>query len=233
MPAYITSPFKPTPNAMTPGMPIYLWGSYNDKVGPTVGNVLGNSASGTTATLRVQILGGNVPKVGALITVVGTANSAGIFNVTNAAITAVSAAINPDSGIYAIQYAISSTTQLYTQDAGQFQVPQPEIAEALAAGASIPAVMPFNVMGPNLNQALTAVVSFPSLPTSVVVYLQQAIFDIDSEYQTVCTVATVATGAVQGSPQITVDPTLGRFFRFLNGTVVGGTLPTIIAKLIL
>ena len=47
--------------------------------------------------------------------------------------------------------------------------------------------------------------------------------DIDSEYANVATIATVAGGAVTGSSQVTVDPTLGRFFRFNNGTVVGGS----------
>jgi hypothetical protein len=93
--------------------------------------------------------------------------------------------------------------------------------------------MPFNSMGPNLNQAMTVVASFPSLPTSVIVYLQQAVIDLDSEYQTIATIATVAGGAVSGSPQITVDPTLGSFFRVLNGTVVGGTLPTVVVKILL
>jgi hypothetical protein len=65
------------------------------------------------------------------------------------------------------------------------------------------------------------------------VYLQQAVQDIDAEYTTVATVVTVSGGQVQSGGQITVDPTLGRFFRLLNGDMVGGTLPTIIAKLLI
>jgi hypothetical protein len=94
--------------------------------------------------------------------------------------------------------------------------------------------MPYGNTLANLNQGLTAVVSFPSLPTSVIVSLQQAVQDIDSEYATVAAVATVSGGVVTAAgAQITVDPTLGRFFRFSNGTVVGGTLPTIVAKLLM
>jgi hypothetical protein len=229
---YQTTPFKPTPNVMTPGIPIYFWGSWNDKTGPTAGNVLNDSGNGSTSTLVVQILSGNVPVVGALISTVGTQNAAGGYNVTNAVITSVSAPTVPDAGIYTIQFA-NTATSASAKDAGQFLIPQPEIGEPLVAGASVPYVMMYNIMNANLNQAVTVVASFPSLPTSVVLYLQQALQDLDSEYQTVATIATVATGAVQGSPQITVDPTLGRFFRVLNGTVVGGTSPSVIVKMMI
>jgi hypothetical protein len=232
MPAYQLTPFKKTPTLMVPGYATYLWGSWNDLTGPTTGNILSDSAVTTTATVKLQILSGNVPKAGALITVVGAANSVN-FNVTNAAILTVSAATYPDSGIYTVTFAITSTTQGTLADAGQFIIPQPELGEALTAVASMPAVMPYGNSTYNQNQGLTAVVSFPSLPTSVIVYLQQAVQDMDSEYATVATVATVAGGVVTTGPQITVDPTLGRFFRFSNGTVVGGTLPTIIAKLLM
>ncbi len=233
MPAYILSPFRPTPNTFTPGMPSYLWGSFNDKTGPTQGLVLQSLGIGATAELVVQILSGNVPFVGALITVVGVVANAN-FNVTNVALTAVDNyphGNTPDNGVYALAYAATVATPMQA-DAGQFIIPQPEVAELLVAGASAPVVMPFNAALANLNQALTAVVSFPSLPTSVIVYLQQAIQNIDSEYATIATVVTVTGGAVTAAgSQITVDPTLGRFFRFLNGTVVGGTAPSIVAKL--
>jgi hypothetical protein len=234
MPAYVASPFHPVIKLLVAGTPEYLWGSWNADVAPTQGTVVSNSSAGTAGTLNVQILSGNVPIVGALITVVGTANSSGIFNVTNATITSVSAPANPDSGYYSIGYAVSATTQATTLDGGQWMVPQPEIGEPLVAGSSAPVTMPFGSTTFNLNQAITAVVSFPSLPTSVVVSLQQAIFDKDSEYSTVAVIATVSGGAVTAAGgQATIDPTLGRFFRFSNGTVIGGTSPSVIAKLIM
>jgi hypothetical protein len=234
MPAYITSPFKPTPTLLIPGFPTYLWGSWNDKTGPTQGVVLQSLGIGATAELIVKILSGNIPVVGALITVVGVAASAN-FNVTNAVITAVDKyphGNNPDNGMYALAYAATVATPMQA-DAGQFIIPQPEVAEALTAVSSAPVVMPYGNSTYNQNQGLTAVVSFPSLPTSVIVSLQQAVQDIDSEYATIAVAATVAGGVVTTGPQITVDPTLGRFFRFSNGAVVGGTLPTIIAKLLM
>jgi hypothetical protein len=199
---------------------------------------------GATAELVVKILSGNVPVVGALITVVGAAVNAA-FNVTNAVITAVDRyphGNEPDNGMYTLAYAATITSPIQV-NAGQFIIPQPEIGEVLAAGAvanginpgaSSPAVMPYGNATYNQNQGLTAVVSFPSLPTSVIVSLQQAVQDIDSEYATIAVVGTVSGGVVTvAGGQITVDPTLGRFFRFNNGTVTGGTLPTIVAKLLM
>src|ERR1035437_5485683 len=236
MPAYITSPFKPSPVLLVPGSPTYLWGSWNDKTGPTQGVVLQSLGIATVGEIVVKILSGNIPVVGALITVVGVSASAN-FNVTNVAITAVDKyphGNNPDNGMYAIAYTITSTSSPMQSDAGQFIIPQPEVAEALVATAkSVPAVMPYGNSTYNQNQGLTAVVSFPSLPTSVIVYLQQAVQDLDSEYADVASVVTVAGGAVTVGGQITVDPTLGRFFRFRNSDVVGGTLPTLVAKLLM
>ena len=236
MPAYIRSPFRPTPNTFTPGMPIYLWGSYLDKTGPTVGNVLSTGGNGSTSTIKVQILGGNVPIVSALsiplITIVGTANAAGAYNVTNVAVASISASANPDSGVYTITFARSGSSAV-AADAGQFIIPQPEVAEALVSGASIPAVMPFNVMGPNLNQALTAVVTLVSTSSAAaMISLQQAIVDRDSEYQNVATIATITAGTTAGTVfEVTIDPTLGRFFRFNTSGFSGSG--SIVAKLIL
>jgi hypothetical protein len=192
-----------------------------------LGNVISNSASGTTGTLVFQILSGNVPVTGALITVVGCSNSAH-FNVTNVSVTVVS---TTDAGICTVTYAITSTSQASTADSGQVIIPQPEIGELMSTlivaydgtnMASIPAVMPYNGVTFNLNQAITAVVSFPVLPTACTVVLQQAVLDIDSEYATVATVATVAGSTVTAGGQITVDPTLGRFFRlYVSGITVG------------
>lgn len=234
MPAYILSPFKPTPNAISPGMPTYLWGSFNDKTGPTVGQVLSDSGNGTTSTVVIRILGGNVPIVSTLsvplITIVGSANAGGAYNVTNATILSISAAASPDEGVYTVTFA-GTGVSTSAQDSGLFQIPQPEVAEVLVTGASIPAVMPYNIFNANMNQGITVVVGFVgTLPTAAVINLQQAVQDLNSEYANVAVVATVAGSAITVGPQITVDPTLGRFFR-LNTTGLTGT-GAIVAKLL-
>lgn len=232
MPSYQTTPFKASPALLVAGSPQYVWGSYNDKTGPTFGYVISDSAVTTTGTVTFRITQGNVPIVGALISVVGTSNASGNFNVTNATILTVT---TTDAGICTVTYAItSSSVAVGTADSGQVLVPQTEVGETLANGSSVPVAMPFGNTTYNLNQGLTVVVSFPSFPTTAVVVLQQAVKDIDSEYATVATVATVTGGVVTAAgSQITVDPTLGRFFRFNVSNVTGGTNPTIIAKLLM
>src|ERR1039458_8599051 len=138
MPFYIKSPFKPTPKLLIQGTPEYVFGSFNDKVGATFGYVQSDSAVTTTGTLVFRITSGNVPFVNSLISVVGTANSAGVFNVTNATILTV---VCTDAGICTVSYAVSSTSQTSTPDGGEVTINQSEIPDQLTAGivAAVPA----------------------------------------------------------------------------------------------
>jgi hypothetical protein len=195
MSQYIASPFKPSPILAIAGLPVYLLGSYNDKTGPTIGYVSSDAAATTTATLIFQIVSGNIPAVGSLITVVGTANSAGVFNVTNTAIATVS---TTDAGVCTVTYTIASTTQAKTADGGQVIIPQPEVGETVSGSsyASVPVAAPYN--NPNIQEGKSFTASL-ALPTGgslsgITVVLQGADFDIDANYQTIHTFA-VVTGA--------------------------------------
>ena len=204
---YQTTPFKATPKLMVQGTPEYLFGSFPTDVAPTQGYVLSDSAVTTTATVTVKIYQGNVPLAGSTITIVGTANSSGIFNATNAVILSVSAPTQPDMGVYQITFAIASTTQATTADAGMFFIPQPEVGDILTAAivaalpvSSAPVVSP--VAGPNsIGKSLSATVTLPAssaaIPNTlaaVTVLLQGSNFDLDSQFTTVATIAT-AIGA--------------------------------------
>ena len=229
MPSYITSPFKPSPILMVPGMPSYLLGSFNDKTSDTRGPVLTDEGNGTTSTVVFQILDGNIPLVGALVYIEDSANASGDYNADGATILTVSTTA---AGVCTITFAGNGDSSS-AADTGMVIIPQPEIGENLVEGASIPCAMPYNNVVANLNQALTAVISCPSLSgspaASATVYLQQAVKDMDSEYQDVALIATISGGEISGSPQATVDPTLGRFFRFYVDDVEG--TGTIVAKL--
>lgn len=228
MPPYSTSPFRRSPRLLVPGSPQYLFGSYNDKVGPTLGFVLSDQGDGTTSTVVFQIISGNVPVVNSLITIVGTANSGGEYNITNGTIASV---VTTEQGVCTITF-LNTATSASAQDMGQIIIPQIEVGESTSLSrTSIACAIPYNNVVANLNQALTSVVTFPVMPISAAVSLQQAVQDIDSEYQDVALVATVVGSAFVIGPQSTVDPTLGRFFRF-NIINVSGRSATIVAKLL-
>lgn len=188
MSQYIKSPFKPVPVLAVAGTPTYLLGSWNDKTGPTFGQVISDSSVTTTATVIFQILQGNIPVVGALITIVGTANSAGVFNVTNASIASVTTTAG---GVCTVTFTIASTAQANTADAGQVIVPQPEVGDTVSSAPynSVPVARPFNNPNVQEGQSLTATVNFLSggSLTGYTVLLQGADIDLDNEYQTIHT----------------------------------------------
>jgi hypothetical protein len=193
---------------------------------------------GTTAELIIKIISGNVPVVGSLITVVGVSASSN-FNVTNVVITAVSAANNPDNGVYAIAYTITSTFTPIQADAGQIIVPQPEIGETVSdTGASSPvAVGAWFPSGKSLSVTLTLGTGI----SGVTAVLQGANRDYDSEYNTIATIGTglgVGTTDWQSGQGDTATGTLAagsvnfpnfRFYR-LNLTAVTGS-GNVIAKI--
>lgn len=244
MSQYVTSPFKPTPQLGVAGTPSYLLGSYNDKTGPTQGYVISDASNGTTTgTLIFQIVSGNIPVSGSLITVVGTANGSGNFNVTNTAATVVSTTLQ---GVCTVTYTIASTATptTQTQDFGQVIIPQPEVAETVSGStyASVPVARPFN--NPNIQegQSLTATLNLPTGGTlsGITAVLQGADFDLDAEYKTIHTFAAVTAAGTSetfqtGSDVIAPSSTPGnissnpgganlvnyRFYRFKFTAITG------------
>jgi len=256
MSLYVKSPFKNSPALMVQGSMSYLFGTWSDKVGPTLGTVLSDSGNGATSTVKFLITSGNVPVVDSLVTIVGTANAAGAYNVTNASILSVTALTNPDAGVYSITFSGTGNSASAT-DSGQLIIPQPEIGDVLTVGivaalpaSSAPVVSP--VAGPNsVGKSLSATVKFPantvanpSTLSGVTVVIQGSNTDFDTDYNTIGTVTT--TGAAgqtlswqSGQSVGTVSPgTLAagsvdlinfRFYRF-QVTAATGAGP-IIAKL--
>ncbi len=243
MPAYITSPFKPMPQLLIAGQPSYVWGSFNDKTGPTLINVIANMTNGsTTATLKFSIISGNVPANGSLITVVGCANSAN-FNVTNVAISNVTQVDTPDDGVYTCTYAITSTATptSFTADGGQGVIPQPEVGETVTGtGASVPVAV--GAAGPNSNgKSLSVTLTLGTGLSGVTAVLQGANRDIDAEYNTIGTIGTslgVSTTDWQSRQGDTATGTLAsgsvilpnfRFYRVNITAITGSGL--VIAKI--
>lgn len=220
MPVYQATPFKQSPQLLVQGRPEYVFGSFLDKTGPTLGNVISDSAVTTTATLKFQVLSGNAPAVGSLITVVGAANSAN-FNVTNAVILTAS---TTDAGVATVTYAISSTSQATLPDGGQVQVPQPELGDILVSPttvSSVPVAVPASPSQQS-GKSLSATVKLPaqqlgvsSTLSAVTVVIQGANFDEDKQYNTIGTLT--AAGTASGGPN-TYDWQSGQGVTNASGT---------------
>jgi hypothetical protein len=205
---YQTTPFKSSPKLLVQGTPEFLLGQQNSNTGPTLAYVLSNSATGTVATVVVRIYSGNIPTPNGQITIVGSSNSAGGFNVVNSPILSVSAPAAPDTGIYSITFASAVAAQASTPDSGMAQMPQPEVGDPLTAVtstpvSSVPVCSP--VSGPNsVGKSLSVTVTLPastaanpSTLSAVTVTLQGANRDFDSDYNTVATLT--PTGVAAGS----------------------------------
>jgi hypothetical protein len=149
-----------------------------------------------------RITSGNVPFVNSLISVVGTANSAGVFNVTNATILTV---VCTDAGICTVSYAVSSTSQTSTPDGGEVTINQSEIPDYLSAAivAAVPAAS-FPVAAPvgatTIGRSISVTVclvansaTYESNLSGTTVVIQGANLDLDSEYNTVGTIVTVGS----------------------------------------
>ena len=215
-------PYKPTPKQLIAGKPEYVFGSYNDKTGPTIGTVITDSVATDVATVIFQILSGNVPVVGANITILGAQNSAFAGTaVQNATILSVSVVML--TGVCTVTFALSAGDQGVDPDLGQVVIPQPEIADAIQNGASEPVAAVFQNAQSNQGRTLTAVVEFPTVPFNALVTVQGAVNDQDSEYADIATVASVVNGVLSGG-QITIETTLDRFYR-LNISGVSESSP--------
>lgn len=243
MSQYIQSPFKPVPQLAVAGTPSYLLGSWNDKTGPTLGNIQSNSGATTTGTIVFSIVSGNVPVVGALLSAVGQANSAN-FNVTNAPILTVTCTA---AGICTVTVTISSTTQASTPDGGQVIIQQPEVGETVSGStyASVPLAIPFNNPEMQEGKSITARLALPNSGSlsGIVAVLQGSDIDLDSAYVTIHTFASVTAANTsetwQSGSDVIVPPTMTttpnpggvniinyRFFRF-KFTSITGTGPAV------
>lgn len=210
MPVYQLTPFKASPTLLVQGKQEYVFGAYNDKTGPTLGNVISDSAVTTTGTLTFLVVAGNSPAVGALITVVGTANASGNFNITNAQIlTATTTA----AGVATVTYAItSSSVAVGTADSGQVIIPQVELGDVFTLSVAVSSVPVASPASPSQQsgKSLSATVSLPaqqagvaSTLTGVTVVIQGSNLDRDDHYNTIGTICT--TTAAPGSGTTTID----------------------------
>lgn len=221
MPAYITAPPAITPRrGLQEGIPGYSAG-----IGPALFGqsdsrfaITSVAANGATATLTGALVEGPVPAVGGLITVQGTSAGGGVFNVTNAVITAVS--LNA-LGVGTIQYALAQTVP-QTNDGGRAIVPPTETFESLTAPTkfqqfAIPPAAGFS------GESRQLVMGWRTVTTATIaLQLEQADEDIDAKYSIVGVSQTTLAGSLAAL-------VAGRFAR-VNVTAQTGN-GSIVAKL--
>ena len=148
-PQYSNNPLTPIALAL-PGIPVYVWGSLSDRIAPTRMTISKVAIASNVATLTVQVIEGNIPAVGALVTVAGTQNSSGAFNVTAVAITAVS--INAVSGAGTISFALTHADVSQTADSGLAVAPQAITFEAVSTNEnSVPVALPMAQDGKSIS----------------------------------------------------------------------------------
>jgi hypothetical protein len=232
MPAYVNSPFTPAP-LLIEGVPNYLFGSKNYRQANTRINISSITSSTASAIVTGTIVEGEIPLVGALVSIQQTASQSGAFNVSRAALTG--SAFTATTGQGSLTFSGTFSTQSATADAGTSIVEVPEIPETLVAGASIAICIQQPRSGG--QRTITTEVSFPTMPTAATVVLQEAVTNEDGNFTTVSSttvpngvVAAVESGAYTTGPVAQFTLTQGNFYRFLVSGITG--TGTIAAKIL-
>lgn len=224
MPTFVNSPFQPA-TLLQKGVPAYFFGSFSQKVGDTRLGLATDAIATNVATITGQHIVGPMPNVGDLVSIYGSANSSGAFNVTRAVITAVSFVAS--TNVMTITFALTASNQSATADGGTVIVEPAETPETLVNNSFSRAVF---VQAPEGDSqfSLPISVTFPTVPTAAVVSLQAAIKAQSNEWTTLGQIAVVSGSAVTAGPFSTATLQRGYLYR-LAVTGLSGT-GTIVAK---
>lgn len=218
MPTY-NSPLT-KPQLLQKGVPAYLFGGLNMLQGNAKGRVADTALASNVGTVTVAILEGPKPLIGDLITVWGTSQQSGLFNVNRGLITAVS--ITGSTGQGTISFALTGTNQTTTSDTGAFLCEPGESYETLSNNSASRAVL---VQAPQSDSQFTIplAVTFDTIPTAVTVTLQKAIHDTAAEYTNTSAVVTVAASAYTAGPVVEATLERGYFYRVAITSLTGGS----------
>lgn len=213
MPNYPTNPLAAIPLAL-PGIPVYAFGSFNDRVSPSKMGISNVALTTNVATLTVQVYEGNIPAVGSFITVTGTQQASGAFNVANVALTGVT--INATTGAGTVTFALTHANVSSVADSGLAIVPQPLVGETPAPPQlSIP--VNFQVMSGFAPKMVTVEGQFSAPPGAFNLQIQESdTWIIQGSFITPSSSAYTVT-AVNSSNFFRVDlqPTGGQFMAIL------------------
>ncbi|HEX8807772.1 MAG TPA: hypothetical protein VF760_02120, partial [Xanthobacteraceae bacterium] len=190
MPPFMTLPPQMQPRrGFTRGLPAYSAGSFPVGQAPAKFYVQNVTASGSTVTLGVRQIEGNIPAVGQLVTVTGTVVAGSLANVTNVALSAVS--ITAATGIGTISYASAAPAIAQTNDGGMAIANVSDVGEPNA----IQKWQQF-ALDPSGGELITLVWGTPSAPATISLQLEGAVDDVDAQYAIIGTAQTTLNGSV-------------------------------------
>lgn len=213
MPAYSNNPLQAIALAL-PGIPAYVWGSLSDRVSPTKMTVSNVALTSNVATLTVEVIEGNVPVAGQLVTVTGTQTASGAFNVT--AIAIASASINATTGAGTITFALTHANVSSTADSGLAVAPQAISFESVSTSEnSVPVALPMAQDGKSLSGFSAEVVWAPGTSAGAVAVQVTDDNSNGGDWQTVSTIT---------YPQTRYDPAglSAQFVRLQLSTALTG-----------
>jgi hypothetical protein len=214
MPPFVTVPPSITPRrGFTIGLPSYSWGSFPLGQQPARMYITGVTDTAGAVVLNVKMVEGNVPAVGALVNVTGTATG---VNVASVALTSVS--INAQ-GVGTIGYSTGGATFAQTADGGQVLQIMTDVGETTSVAKGLQFAL-----DPAGGQLLSMV--WACTAATVALQLETAVDDVDAQYTIVGTSQTTLTGSIIGTV-----PQNARFAR-VNTTAFTGGPGTIWAKLL-
>lgn len=226
MPAFVDNPFQ-TIQLVQKGVPAYLLGSYNTKQANTRMLISNVALTSNVATLTVQIIEGEIPVVGSLVSVQQTQSTSGTFNVNRVAIASVT--IVAATGAGTITFPLTHANITSAADTGMAIAEVPEVGEAIVAGASSPCCIQ---CPPGLDQFTVATaVTFTTLPTAATIKLQRAIRCVNSEFTDIGNAAVIAATAFTTGPVAQFTLEKGYFYRFNLSGLTLGSGAGIVAKL--
>jgi hypothetical protein len=213
------------------GRPAYFYGSLPENTQDTLAQVTNVALTSNVASVTATIQQGNIPVVGNLISIQGTVNTSGLFNVSNAVLTGVTGTAS--TGIYVFTFALTHANVSSAADSGKAIIPIAETYEAVAANQSVAIYVPAQEPVDYGVKSITVSTTFPTLQATtgaatVTLYTsatnQQngiAAGVAGSEWTSMGVVATAAAGAQTVGPLKTFTTPAGRFFCLVTSGVTG------------
>jgi len=220
MPVFQNNPFQKV-QLLQKGVPAYLLGSFSQQVGNTNLYVTNVALTSNVATVTVQLITGPLPTVGEYISILNTASTSGLFNVSRAVITGVT--VSASTGAGTITFALTHANVVSAADAGQVIVEPAEIGESVAGSVNSVACV---VAAPEGDSQFVLPFSYTSgaTQTAATATLQVAINgNVSGEWTNTAFVVT-KTGASTYSAGPVVQATLQRGYIYrIAVTGVTGT----------